>query len=137
QAAVGQLEHLVDMARGAERIEFALLRLFDGGVALREDADQFPTGNRLVYQPDGAFARHCQRHERVRKEDRVPKRENRQLVWNIEWTIRRQFFDLERFVAVWHGGSGHRVPSSTAPALAASCGVLLRPVEEERARPAL
>ena len=38
QAAVGQLEHLVDVRGGADRVEIVLLRLLDRRVALREDA---------------------------------------------------------------------------------------------------
>ena len=40
QAAVGQLEHLVDVRRGADRIQVFLHRLFDRRFALGEDADQ-------------------------------------------------------------------------------------------------
>ena len=40
EAAVGQLEHLVDVGGGADRVQVVLQRLLDRGVALREDADQ-------------------------------------------------------------------------------------------------
>jgi hypothetical protein len=87
ETAVGQLEHLVNVARGTERVQIGLLRLFDGGIALREDANQLTAGNRLVDQPDRAFARDGQRHERVREKNGVAERENRELVGKIERPI--------------------------------------------------
>jgi hypothetical protein len=80
-----------------------LLGLFDRGIALGEHANQLAAGNCFVDQADRAFARDRQRHERVGKEHRVPKRENRKLVWKVERTLSGEFFDLERFVAVCHG----------------------------------
>ena len=40
EAAVGQLEHLVDVGDGADGVEVVLHRLFDRRVFLREDANQ-------------------------------------------------------------------------------------------------
>ncbi len=79
QAAVGQLEHLVDVRRGADWVEILLHRLFDRGVALREDGDQLAVRDRIVDQPDGALARHRERHERIREEHGVAQRQDRQL----------------------------------------------------------
>ena len=67
QAAVGQLEHLVNVAGGADRIQIFLQRLVFAGFALREDRDQAAARHRLVDQADRALARHRQRHERVRE----------------------------------------------------------------------
>ena len=67
--------------------KIGLLRLFDRGVALREDGDQLAVRNRIVDQTDGALARDRERHERIRKEDRVAEREDRQLGRNRERPI--------------------------------------------------
>ena len=69
------------------RIEIVLARLLDARVALGEDGDQLAVGDRIVDQPHGALARHRERHERVGKQDRVPKRQNRQLRRNRERPI--------------------------------------------------
>ena len=87
QAAVGQLEHLVDVRGGADLEQIALPGLFDRRITLREDGDQLAVGDRIVDQADGAFARHGERHERIRKKDRVPKREDRELRRNRERPI--------------------------------------------------
>ena len=89
QAAVGQLEHLVDVRRRADAVQIVLRRLLDRRVALREDRDQLAVGDRVVDEADGALARHGQRHERIRKEHRVPKRQDRQLGWNRRAAGRR------------------------------------------------
>ena len=89
QAAVGQLEHLVDVRRGADRVQIVLRRLLDRRVALREDRDQLAVRDRIVDQADGALARDGERHERIRKEDGVPKRQDRQLGRNRRAADRR------------------------------------------------
>jgi len=48
QAAVGQLEHLVDMRRGADREQISLPRLLGGRVALGEDRNQLPVRDGIV-----------------------------------------------------------------------------------------
>ena len=63
QTAVRQLEHLVDVGRGADGIEIFANRFLNCRVALREDGDQLPIGNRIVDQFDGAFAGNGERHE--------------------------------------------------------------------------
>ena len=104
QAAVGQLEHLVDVRRGADGIQIGLERLFDRGVALREHGDQLAVRDRVVDQADRALARHGQRHERIRKEHRVAQREDRQLGRNRERPIAvRQVLGLEGLELVAHG----------------------------------
>ena len=80
QAAVGQLEHLVDVARGAHPVQVVLLRLFDRGVALGEDTYQLAARDRLVNQADRALAGDRQRHERVGEQHGVPQRKDRELV---------------------------------------------------------
>ena len=87
QAAVGQLEHLVDVGRGADGVQVRLGGFVDRRVALREHRDQLAVGNRVVDEPHGALAGDGQRHERIGKEDRVAKREDRQLGWNRERPI--------------------------------------------------
>jgi hypothetical protein len=82
QAAVGQLEHLVDVRRRADAEQIVLRRLLDRGVALREHRDQLAVRDRIVDQADRALARHGERHEGIRKEDSIAKRQNRQLRWN-------------------------------------------------------
>ena len=79
QAAVRQLEHLVDVGGGADRIEVVLQRLLDRGFALGEHADHPAAGGRLVDQAHRRFARDGQRHERVREQHRVPQRQDGQV----------------------------------------------------------
>jgi hypothetical protein len=54
EAAVGQLEHLVDVRRRADAKRSSCVRLLDRRVALREDRDQLAVGDRIVDQPNGA-----------------------------------------------------------------------------------
>ena len=104
QAAVGQLEHLVNVRRGADRVQVVLPRLLHGRVALGEDRDQLAVGDRIVDEPHRALARDRQRHERIRKEDRVPKRENRQLRRNRERPIAdRDVLGLRLSSLIAHG----------------------------------
>src|SRR5206468_11706360 len=82
QAAVGQLEHLVNVRGGADGVEIVARRLFDGRITLGEDGDQLAVRNRIVDEPDGALAGDGERHERVGKEDGVAQRQDRQLRGN-------------------------------------------------------
>ncbi len=84
EAAVRQLEHLVDVGGRADRVEVVLAGLLDGRVALGEDGDQLAAADRIVDQADGALAGHGERHERVREEDGVAERQDRELGWNRE-----------------------------------------------------
>jgi hypothetical protein len=77
QAAVGQLEHFVDVSERADGVQVGLSRLFQAGIALREDADQLAPGDGLVDELDGTLAGHGQRHERVREEHGVAQRQHR------------------------------------------------------------
>jgi len=77
----------VDVGRGADRVEVGLRRFLDGRVALREHGDQLAVGDGIVDQPHGALARDREGHEGIREEDRVPKRQDRQLGWNVERPI--------------------------------------------------
>ena len=125
QAAVGQLEHLVNMAGRADAIQVVLLRLFHRRVPLGEDANQLAGRNGFVDQPDGALARHRQRHERVGKEYRVAKRQDRKLVGHQEGPVgRRDFFQIERLVQIAHrrkraavNGRPDKFRGSTEPSL--------------------
>ena len=113
QAAVGQLEHLVDVRRRADGVQVGLARLLDRRIALREDRDQLPVRNRIVDEAHRALARDGERHERVRKEHRVAKRKNRQLGRNRQRPIAvRDVLPLEVLVLIAHSDltlSGHWV----------------------------
>ena len=97
QAAVGQLEHLVDVGGRPDLVEVGLGRLLDGGVALREDRDQPAAGHRLVDQPDRRLAGHGQRHERVGEEHRVAQRQHGQRVGDERTFRARDLLGLEAF----------------------------------------
>ena len=108
QAAVRQLEHLVDVRRGADRIQIVLQRLLDRRVALGEDRDQLAVGDRVVDQADRALAGHGERHERIRKQHRVAKRQDRQLGRNRERPIAgRDVLGLEVLELIAHGDPFH------------------------------
>ena len=110
EAAVRQLEHLVDVRRRADRVQVGLHRLLDGRVTLGEDGDQLAVRDRVVDQADRAFARHGERHERIRKEDRVSKRQDRQLGRDVERPIAdRDVLGLEVLELI-----AHRDPFSIA-----------------------
>ena len=103
QAAVGQLEHLVNVRRRADAEQILLLRLFDRRVALREHGDQLAVRDRVVDQTHRALAGDGERHERIRKEDRVPKRQNRQLRRNRKRPIAdREVLGLEVLELIAH-----------------------------------
>ncbi len=103
QAAVRQLEHLVDVGRDSDRIEIVLQRLLDRRFALGEHADHPAGGRRLVDQAHRRFARDRQRHERVRKQHRVPQRQDRQIGRNRQRTLRRRLVDDdEGIVSIAH-----------------------------------
>ena len=106
QAAVRQLEHLVNQTGGSDLVQVGLLRLLDGRIPLREDADQFALRDGFVDQTNRAFARHRERHEGIRKQDGVAEGQDRQLIRNRDRTIAGgQFFQIQRLVAFGHGGN--------------------------------
>ena len=121
QAAVRQLEHLVDVGGGADRIEILEQRLFDRRFTLREDANHPPRRGRLVDQTHRGFAGHRQRHERVRKKHGVSKRQHRQLARNREWPLTTDqqcfvetvgligFFGLIGLIAHWRSSHNEYV----------------------------
>jgi hypothetical protein len=103
EAAVRQLEHLVDVGRSAHGVQIGLHRLLDGRVALGEDGDQLAVRDGVVDQANRAFARDGERHERIRKEDRVSKRQDRQLGRDIERPIAdRDVLGLEVLELIAH-----------------------------------
>jgi len=58
----------------------------------------------IVDQPHGALARDREGHEGIRKEDRVPKRQDRQLGWNVERPIAEgDVLALEVLELIAHG----------------------------------
>jgi hypothetical protein len=77
QAAVRQLEHLVDVGRRARAVQIVLGGLFNRRVALREYPDDPAGGGRFVDQANGALAGDRERHEGIGEQDRVPQREHR------------------------------------------------------------
>ncbi len=77
QAAVGQLEHLVDLAGGADRVKVGLRRLVFAGFLLREHGNGLAARHGLVNQFDRAFTRHRQRHEGLWKQHGVAQRQHR------------------------------------------------------------
>jgi hypothetical protein len=84
QAAVGQLEHLVDVRDRADRIEILLQRLLEGRFPLREHADHPAGGVGLLDQAHRCLARDRERHEGIGEEDRVAKRKDRQFWRNLD-----------------------------------------------------
>ena len=103
QAAVGQLEHLVDVRGRADRIEVFLQRLFDRRLTLGEHADHPAGRGRLVDQAHRGLPGHRQRHERIRKQHGVPERQDRQLGRNRQRTLRRAVSsDDEGLVLIAH-----------------------------------
>ena len=102
QAAVGQLEHLVDVRRRADPVHVVLGRLFDRGVPLGEHADELAPVDRLFDEADGALARDCQRQERIGKQHRVAQRQNRQLARNRYRLFCGRVADVETFVFTTH-----------------------------------
>ena len=102
QAAVRQLEHLVDVGGRADRVEVLLQGLLDGRFALREDADHPARRARFVDQSDRRFARHGQRHEGIGKQHRVAERQHRHVVGNRQPFRGRRLFDDDGFVTVAH-----------------------------------
>ena len=102
QAAVGQLEHLVNVRRRADRIEVVLDRFFGRRLALREDADHAAGGGRLVDEADRGFARDGQRHERVGEQNRVAQRQHGHFVGDRQPFCGGGVLDDERFVSIAH-----------------------------------
>ena len=119
QAAVGQLEHLVDVAGGAD------------GVAGRPGAGPLRTASRwvktaiirpaddgLVDQPHRALAGHRQRHERVGEQHRVAQRQHGQLGRNVERLLGRRIAGLESIFLIAHRDP----PDDTAGGIARETG---------------
>ena len=101
QAAVGQLEHLVDVRQRADRMQVVLSRLLLRRILLREDADELAAGDRLVDQLDGALAGDRERHEGIRKEHRVAQRQHRHVRRHGVRAVTDAQLDASGFVA--HG----------------------------------
>ena len=90
QAAIRQLEHLVDVRDRADAVEIVLAGLFDRSLALREDAHELIALYRGLDEPYGTLAGHRQRHERAGKQHRVTKRENGQFRRDRQLTLSRR-----------------------------------------------
>ena len=103
KTSVGQAEHLVDVRRGAHPIEVLLMRLVERRVALGEDANQLALSDGIVNQLNGALPGHRQRHEGIRKQNGVPKRQNRQLRWYGERPLaERDLVECTSLVVIAH-----------------------------------
>ena len=63
EAAVGQLEHFVNVGGGAHGMQILLRRLFDRCITLSEHTHKLAAGNRFLDQPDRALARHRKREK--------------------------------------------------------------------------
>ena len=79
QRAVREAEHLVDVGERARGVEVALERLVDGGVALRQDADDLALLDRVVDERHGALAGDRERQHRLREQQRVAQRQDADL----------------------------------------------------------
>ena len=136
QGAVGQLEHLVDVGDGPDGIELLLGGLLGARLELGEDADEAAVGDGLLDQPHRALPGHRERHERVRKEDRVAQGQHRQLGRNPHRTEAAGTALVELLGLV-----AHRVVSPGAagrPRRTPVCGATVRsgPPRESLAAPA-
>ncbi len=104
KTAVRQLEHLVDVRRGADLEKVVLTWLLDRRIALREYRYQLPVGNGVVDEAHGGFARHSKWHERVGEEHRVPQGQDRQFWRNRKRPIgNREVLRLEILDLIAHG----------------------------------
>jgi hypothetical protein len=95
QAAVGQLEHLVDVGGRPDVVEVGFSRLLDGGVTLGEDRDEAAAGHRFVDQANRRLPRDGERHERVGEQHRVAQRQHGQGVGDERTFRARNLFGLE------------------------------------------
>ena len=126
QAAVGQLEHLVDVGGRADPEQVGLDGFLDRGVALGEDGDELPAANRVVDQADGAFPGHRERHERVREQNRVAQREDGEFGGDRERPLPiRGFIERRGFGFVAHFRGLRRSPGfgPASPGRAGGTGV--------------
>ena len=78
--SVLELDHLGDLGERADRVELGgvadLLRL---GAPLGHQRDQAPVGDGRVERVDALLATHLERHDHLREDDRLAKRDERQL----------------------------------------------------------
>ncbi len=130
QAAVRQLEHLVNLAGGTDFVQVALPRFVFARFALREDGNGLSAGDRFVNQLDGAFTRHGERHEGLRKQHRVAQRQHRHFRRHakhggirsrgIEW------IDVIAHGVAPPGGEGRKVSRRRGPQRGSRVGVAWR-----------
>ena len=124
QAAVRQLEHLVDVRRGADLEQVILARFLKRSIALREDRDQLAVGDSIVDEAHGAFARHGERHERVGEEYCVPQRQDRKFWRNRKRPIgNREVLGLEILDLIAHGETPSKVDRERHPGVDRKTGV--------------
>ena len=74
----GIFEHLVDDRDRSDRVDVVEAGRLDRGVAGRDEREQPVAGDDVVDQPDRALLADRERHHRLREDDRVLQREDRQ-----------------------------------------------------------
>ena len=115
QAAVRQLEHLVDVRDGADGVEIVLAGLFRRRLALGEDADELVAFDGGLDELHGTLPGHRQRHEGVGKQYRVAQRQDRQLRRNRHLSpARRSSRCVRMFRFVVHRAASARQPARSA-----------------------
>ena len=102
QAAVRQLEHLVDVAGGADGVEVVLARVLFRGLTLGEDGNHPAGRDGVVDQPHRALASHRQRHERIGEQHRVAQRQHGEFSGNLERLLGRRIAGLESIFLIAH-----------------------------------
>ncbi len=112
---VRQFQHPHDHRRGADRVEVAVLGLFDRGVALRREQDHPVVGQRLLDGGDRPVAAHKERHDHVREDDDVPERQNREVVRDLDRALAGGWF-------VGHARDS-RTPMPCGPCCERACAV--------------
>jgi len=79
QRPVGDADHLLDDGGGADLVQVVPARLFDLGILGRDEREQPVARDGVVDEPDGALLADREREHRVREDDGVLEREDRQL----------------------------------------------------------
>ncbi len=75
---VGDLDHLVDERDGADLVDVVPARRVERAVARRDEHEQALAGDDVVDQPHRALLADRERRHRLREDDHLLQRENRQ-----------------------------------------------------------
>jgi hypothetical protein len=120
QRAVGHLDHLVDERNRSDLIEVAPGRRLDRGVARRDEGEQPVGRDDVVDQPHGPLLADRERRHRLREDDRLLQRQDRQHERELDLPLRRLWrleADLahNRSTTIWKrpGGGRSTTGSST------------------------